>query len=242
MPEGGGRLVWAVVFCFYLRIPPIFRRAKGWRRFRRGLVAPFADLRGRAVRGRTREEPGFGRRALGPGIRQTIDPMRAKKLRPLKKSPNRFRAFGQADGRQPFMPSTSRSLPLSLIPSVGPCEAGRPLSVGVSGAFRPAMGHHATVSVFCQGISEKIVGRTRYRRFRQRVGSPVGPIELGPELARARVVSNPCKCCCRFGCPAAESSGQAASVPTLAEPLAGGLSRRSMSGNPGSQDAPAQAC
>jgi hypothetical protein len=52
------------------------------------------------------EDGGSRLRARSPrtGIRQTVDPMRGQEFAPLKKARTGFRAFGQADGRQPFVP------------------------------------------------------------------------------------------------------------------------------------------
>ena len=123
---GQRRLVLAgLSLVFYLRVPLNLEAGKGWRRFQRGLVAPFADLRA----GRFAGEHGGNRlRAKSPRTGDKTDGRSkgGQEFAPAPKSPNRFRALAQADGRQPFqsLTSLSRTLPLSLIPSVAPCEAG----------------------------------------------------------------------------------------------------------------------
>jgi hypothetical protein len=68
--------------------------ADSWRRFVR-LERPGGS------RARTRE-PGFGRRARGPGIRQTIDPMRGQEITPAQKARTGFEPF-RSSGRAPAL-------------------------------------------------------------------------------------------------------------------------------------------
>ena len=78
------------------------------------------------------------------------------RIRP-QKSPNRFRAFGQADGRQPFMPRVSHNPCLLMLPfRFAHAMRMRPLSVGrLDSAFHPATDHYRNVQTFCKENATK---------------------------------------------------------------------------------------
>jgi hypothetical protein len=141
--------------------PPNLKQSEGLAPFSTRTRGAVCRLGGRAGRGRGRREPGFGRRAQGPGIRQTIDPMRGQEIASARKKPEPVSSFGTS-GQAPAL-HASRIFHdlclLSLIPSFSPCEAG-------TAAFRrrvrrlsSAVNHYATILVFCQGIQKKYFWR-----------------------------------------------------------------------------------
>jgi hypothetical protein len=75
------------------------------------------------------------------------------------KCPNRFRAFGEADGRQPFIPCDYPSNPclwaLCFVVARGDAAAFRRARFGLSSSER----QYAIIPIFCQGISEKCFRR-----------------------------------------------------------------------------------
>jgi hypothetical protein len=106
--------------------------------------------------------------------------MRAKKLRPLKKSPNRFRAFGQADGRQPFMPHEHLT-----ISTFEPYPFGWAMR-GAKAAFRrrcqaPFVQRWVTMPqfrFFVKEFQKKLLAAPDTAGSGSASVSPVGPIEL----------------------------------------------------------------
>jgi hypothetical protein len=87
----------------------------------------------------------------GAGKRQADRSDVRQEIRP-QKSPNRFRAFGQADGRQPFMPRVSHEpLPLDASLPFCPCDANAAaFRQARDSAFHPATCHRAIVSTLCK--------------------------------------------------------------------------------------------
>jgi hypothetical protein len=140
----------------------LLKQVKGWRHFtvaggpsRGGASAPFpSDLRAAGPHEREKGNLPFGPKPEERGKDRAIDPTSGQKMRPLKiKSPNRFRALGQADGRQPFMPRDYLTIPafepypFVLAQSGAEAAAFRRAR---RGAFHPAIIHYATVPFFCQ--------------------------------------------------------------------------------------------
>ena len=130
----------------------LFKRGEGPAPFLRSrTLGRRHDWRPRSRRARkgnppsTEHEPKDLRKKTGRSIRCPA------RIRP-QKSPNRFRAFGQADGRQPFMPRVSHNPCLLMLPfRFAHAMRMRPLSVGrVESAFHPATDHYREVQTFCK--------------------------------------------------------------------------------------------
>jgi hypothetical protein len=152
---------------FYPRVPPIFSKAKGWRRFRSRFLAPFADLAAGRFAGEDGGSRASGQRARAPGIRQTIDPMRGQEITPAIKARTGFELLDKRTGASPScLTNISRPLSLSLIPSFSPCEAG-------TAAFRRRARRLSSSdkslchsSGFLSSNSEKNCWRARCGRFK----------------------------------------------------------------------------
>jgi hypothetical protein len=88
---------------FILRFLSIFKQSEWLAPFSTRLVAPFADL---AAERFASEDGGSRSSGEEPEDRDKTDDRSDARPRNCAryKSPNRFRAFGQADRRQPFMP------------------------------------------------------------------------------------------------------------------------------------------
>ena len=94
----------------------LLTQVKGWRRFfsspRLGRDFP-SDLAAAKPDERRRSPGARGLKPADPETKTSRSIRRAARIRPLEKSPNRFRALGQADGRQPFMPHEYLTTPVS---------------------------------------------------------------------------------------------------------------------------------